>query len=599
MKDTIPLEIKNIGLPINTVNADFAAYPVNDSTLFFSSLRKSEIVVEKNKNAQDYKVQLLMISSRKDTFNSASIKNIIQDSIDPIANGSYNHNFSKFYFTKCPQGNDCKIWVKETINSKDTIYQLPKPINQEGFTSTQPYVAFEGAKEILYFASNIPKGIGKFDLWKATIEKNEYTELQNLQKPINSIDDELCPFYDTTQKQLYFSSNWHEGLGGFDIFYSKKENNLWQKPTNLGYPINSSANELYFFHYPSKNITYLTSNRIGAITEKSATCCNDIWYYQLPSQEPSKEILRVDSSFTLLKQFTPIPLYFHNDEPNPKSIDTTTSITYEITFQSYKNKFNDYLKINKVHPKEPQENNPIAEFLTNEVESSWKKLEQFTHQIYQQLNKGKRLEVTIKGYASPLANTDYNIKLTKRRIASLDQYFRTYQSGVLIPYLEDTAKNKGYLHLIKIPFGEYKAGNHVIDDINNPDYSIYSLAAAKERKIEIINVELSHEDTLHSRIKFNTEIHDFGAIANNDILSFIFRLSNKGNYPLEILRIDNNNSNVSIEYDPKPVLPNQQIEIKVLLTPELTIGKKIIHFQLYTTAKNSFKELTLTYEKIR
>lgn len=87
----------------------------------------------------------------------------------------------------------------------------------------------------------------------------------------------LPPFYYEKSSSLYFSSNGHKGLGGFDIFYAKGSKSEYEATVNGGYPLNSSADDTYFTTGEDKKTYYLVSNRPGIIGLKSETCCDDIF----------------------------------------------------------------------------------------------------------------------------------------------------------------------------------------------------------------------------------------------------------------------------------------------------------------------------------
>lgn len=603
MKDTVAIDVKNIGQPVNTVNADFAAFQTNDSTLVFSSLRKTEVVVEKKKTNEDYMVQIFSTSKKAgQNWGNDSIKIKTTDKISQNANGSYSADKSKFYFSRCLPEQDCKIWVTESRSGQDTSYILPAPVNQDGYTSTQPNIAQIDGKEILFFVANFPNGKGKLDIWQSTINGNLFSEVSNPGAPLNSIDDELSPFYDAAEKQLYFASAWHFGLGGFDIFKTKKESNQWETPINMGYPINSSANDFYYSTYQRQHIAYLTSNRVGAYTAKSATCCNDIWHYDLPISILKPVTLAPqlkDADFIALQQYVPVKLYFHNDEPMPRSQDSTTSLSYMETFESYQKLFPQYKKnfTKGVHPKlKDTAAAQMEHFLTNEVSTGMQNLQRFAIQLLKNLEKGQRIELTVKGFASPLAKTDYNVKLTFRRIASMENYLKSFQHGILIPYFQDNAINGGYLKLIKIPFGEYKSQAHVIDDFMNTQQSIYSPDAARERRIEIVHIAQAHKDSSAAAIQFAHEIFDLGNVIAGDTINYTFHYTNVGNIPLQIRSVDNPNSLVNIGFITNETLPKREGEIKVEINTNYLTGKQSIHLQVNSNAKNPIKELTLTFE---
>ena len=100
------------------------------------------------------------------------------------------------------------------------------------------------------------------------------------------------------------------------------------------------------------------------------------------------------------------------------------------------------------------------------------------------LKEGEKVNLTLKGYCSPLASTSYNVNLAKRRLSSLVNYFNAYQDGALKNYLADENKVK----IIIEEVGELKASQLVSDNPNDATNAVYSRAAALERKIQIIAI---------------------------------------------------------------------------------------------------------------
>ena len=101
------------------------------------------------------------------------------------------------------------------------------------------------------------------------------------------------------------------------------------------------------------------------------------------------------------------------------------------------------------------------------------------------LKQGKKVQLEIKGYASPLYEKKYNINLSKRRIKSFINLIELYQGMEFSPYLEN-----GYFKIIELPLGENNADNSVSDNPNDKQKSVFSLDAMLERKIEIIDIKL-------------------------------------------------------------------------------------------------------------
>jgi hypothetical protein len=101
------------------------------------------------------------------------------------------------------------------------------------------------------------------------------------------------------------------------------------------------------------------------------------------------------------------------------------------------------------------------------------------------LKQGKKVQLQIKGYASPLHEEKYNINLSKRRIKSFVNFLELYQGREFSPYLKN-----GHFQIIELPFGENNADNSVSDNPDDKQKSVFSLDAMLERRIEIIDIKL-------------------------------------------------------------------------------------------------------------
>ncbi|MBK6699126.1 MAG: PD40 domain-containing protein [Saprospiraceae bacterium] len=116
--------------------------------------------------------------------------------------------------------------------------------------------------QTLYFASNMPGGMGGYDLYKS--EKNadgNWSEAQNLGSLINTPGNEICPFF--KKGDLFFSTDWHHGFGGFDVFRTTNRGIVWSDVENLGTCVNSVKDD-YNFILDKNNDGLFTSNRDGS-----------------------------------------------------------------------------------------------------------------------------------------------------------------------------------------------------------------------------------------------------------------------------------------------------------------------------------------------
>ena len=122
----------------------------------------------------------------------------------------------------------------------------------------------------MYFVSDRPGGYGGRDIYRTVkLPNGQWSEPINLGPVINSPYDEDSPFIAVDNKTLYFSSNGPNSMGGFDIFVSiRDENNVWSNSVNLGYPINSTGDDIYYTTTADGHYGYLSSFRKNGFGEK-------------------------------------------------------------------------------------------------------------------------------------------------------------------------------------------------------------------------------------------------------------------------------------------------------------------------------------------
>ncbi|MFY7708017.1 MAG: DUF1573 domain-containing protein [Flavobacteriales bacterium] len=436
------------------------------------------------------------------------------------------------YFTRC--GVDgCGIWRTDEPGLDFSKASPLRTINAPGANSTMPWIAEIGGSEYLFFASNRPLGKGKMDIWIAKKSNDTFINPENAGDIINTTEDELAPHY--YKDRLYFSSELHAGFGGQDIFFSKGTPISWGIPENMGLPINSSLNDL-LYRVESDSVAYFSSNR--KVEGKVSTCCNDIFRIK-----KKKIIVAKDSTgnalasagqmtFEELNKVLPVTLYFHNDEPNPRSVDTTTSKSYSETYNAFIDMMKEYEQENtKGLSGERAEDAQyeVNDFFDLKVKKGWQDLELFSRLMLKELDAGRSIRLSVRGFASPRAKSDYNKKLTQRRIQSLANELERRDQSVLKKYMDGTATNGARLYFEALPFGEEQSDKAVSDDLVNTKESIFSRSARLERKIEVqAVVEVPTIVPFDSLYIERTE-HDFGRIGKYDVVKTQFVIENKGN----------------------------------------------------------------------
>ena len=516
-KDSLEYSVSKLDTSINTMNSEFI-HTIKNGKIIFSSLRADSIDLNEVIYSKNYHNKLYSYDTISKITTELKELNIEKFN---TSNGTFSIYGNRYFYSVCDSNftdSKCKIVSASYRNNKfGTIDTLLGDINSDDASFSMPYVTKINGKEIIFYCSNKKDGKGGYDIYYGELILNQVIN-SKLFPVINSIENEITPYFDTTTNELYFSSTWHNGFGGYDIlkinFVKPTKNTI----VNLGPIINSPANETYFFK--SNNEFYFTSNRLGSNYSKNPTCCGDIYKAQknIPKKDNKEDTIITDiklskknidslkqkieieqkiearkieqkNNYIQLNKLLPLTLYFHNDEPNPKSNDTITNLDYEETYLKYIELLPKYQKeyttgLKKEKKIEAEED--ILNFFSEKVIHGYNQLNDFLNLLELELKQGTYFKLEVKGFASPLAKTKYNTNLSKRRIESFKNYIRKYNSAIL----KDFYENKKTLEIIEVPFGEEKADHFVSDNPNDTKKSVYSKAASLERKIEILSIEI-------------------------------------------------------------------------------------------------------------
>ncbi len=576
------VEIQHPGFDLNSFDAEYGPRFVNDSHIVFSALRFDSNRTKKLEiNANQYKSIIYNAFLTKKGWEVSAIDSVINDTLQNNANPAITPDGSQMYFTRCNE-KGCAIYVSNWYEDHwENAVQLGPNINEEGAITTHPMVAtLSNGKTYLFFSSNRFRSRGKKDIWTVEIQKNgtKYGRPKNGGRQINTKGDEITPFFNSTDGTLFFSSNYHPGFGGFDIFKSKGLPGKFEKPQNIGKPTNSSVNDMYYSAIPGTQKGAFVSNRPSGYTLKGETCCNDIYFFNaidttqtdtLLKEIPVEENLEVRLQAV---QFLPLALYFDNDKPNSNSRATQTTLTYQETFT-------DYLVRKPQFLKQAPNHSLIDSFFVQDVEVGFIKLQMLADSLEKYLDKGYKLQLGVKGFTSPLGDAAYNDNLALRRISSIENYLYTCNKGMLQPAID-----AGLLKFRQIPFGEFFSLGKVSDDLKSKRQSVYSSGASEARKVEIIWVEQTFPGDSSAVVIFQNTTHNFGNISLNSELETIFKFTNSGEKPLIIEDVSTNCECVTTHYSIDPIAPGESGEIHVFFN---TIGKKGLQFHGLVVTTNT------------
>lgn len=321
IKNPEPYTVINCGPNVNTSYTELSPFPLGDSALLFSTMGRNAVIEANGYDKLNYKEHFLTSHKQAgpvvDSFQwplpfydgSSFDENV------HVGNGCFSPGGDRFYFTKCSEGDTqvitCQIFVSEFgKNNAGQHWGLPElvpgNVNEPGSSNTMPFVSKVGKKEVLFFSSNRKlQSRGGYDIWYSIIDprNKSYRRPQNGGKQINTKADEITPYYDSRVNKLYFATNGLKSLGGFDIYSADGGPSRYTNVHNMGYPINSSADELYYIKDPvGKPDAYVVSNRIGSYALKNPTCCNDIWRIQAEPKLVVKGTVKLRKTGELITQ---------------------------------------------------------------------------------------------------------------------------------------------------------------------------------------------------------------------------------------------------------------------------------------------------------
>ena len=273
-KNPVPFQPKNLGAAINTEHWEYFPYMTPDGKLLaFTRLQN---------NQEDIYVST---KTEKGFSPAVSLGNII-NTADNEGAETMNADGTLLFFTACNRMDgygSCDIYFSQKLKGNWTAAMgIGKPINTSAWEA-QPSFSSDG--RALYFASSRPGGLGGKDIWVSYLDEQlKWSEPQNLGPNINTANDDQCPFIHADNQTLYFTSAGWPGMGGGDIYISRKTDTGWTKAENLGYPINTETDDNGLAVSYDGKMAFLASNRENGFGGL------DIYSFELPEKMQPKRI---------------------------------------------------------------------------------------------------------------------------------------------------------------------------------------------------------------------------------------------------------------------------------------------------------------------
>ncbi|WP_131539494.1 OmpA family protein [Pedobacter nototheniae] len=300
------IQISKMPNHINGLGSNYAAVKVNNDFYFTSS---RPVAVGSKRDIVKTDAGNVQISTKANPFvnniyaTTGAINNGTEVSVKmldinfpkdmEVAATTFNPAGNVVYFTGWRDKEKYSIYSSTKTGDK---WSDPQPlglqVNSKDFNSAQPFVTSDG--KFLFFSSDRSGGYGKFDIWYCSIRTDgSMGQAVNLGPTINTENDERAPYYNILTKKLLFSTDGRIGLGGLDFFESEGDLISWSEPKNLGYPFNSSKDDVYFSAIDARGDRgYISSDR-------ESSCCLEVF-------EVKKEFFSITGILTDCKTKKPL-----------------------------------------------------------------------------------------------------------------------------------------------------------------------------------------------------------------------------------------------------------------------------------------------------
>ena len=448
VKNPVSFDPQNMGANINSEWDEYlAALTADESELIYTVRRP-----------RDEKTICLFCLTEEDFYASNKVNGQWQprEPLGSPVNSHYNEGAQcispdgrYLFYTLCNTESgygSCDLyWSKRIGNRWSRPRNFGPPVNTEHWES-QPSIAPDG--KTIYFASNRPGGQGGVDLWKTEMmAEGVFSVPENLGNVINTKADDTAPFIHTDGRTLYFASDGHVGMGGKDLFYATLLNNdKWTEPKNLGYPINTAADEINILINAAGNTAYFSSDKDGGYGGL------DLYYFTLDEQIRPTPVTYIKGHITDAATNEPLEAAIELFDLNEnKTITSTTSdpITGEFlaciltgtnVLLNVNHPYYPFYSENFQLEKSASELEPFikdialrraevgASFILRNIffdfDKSDLKTESYVelNKLVDYLNKNKTVTIEIGGYTDNQGGDEYNKNLSLNRAKSVYNY---------------------------------------------------------------------------------------------------------------------------------------------------------------------------------
>jgi tetratricopeptide (TPR) repeat protein len=260
---SVDFEVKNMGAGVNTAYPDYAPVVTPDGERLLFTSRRDGTTGGKKAFHEFYNEDIYMASNDGEswTVGNANSSQYLFDNFNTSKQDAgvvYTQNGQRLYIYRSDK-------IYESIFEGSDWSQPEKMAKIDSEAKHVPSVTLTEDGKTMYFVNNRKDAQGGRDLYKTIMDgEGEWSEPTNLGAGINTSGDEDAPFISGDGKTLYFASNGHVGMGGYDLFKLELlDDGTWGDPVNMGYPLNSPADDIYYVESKDGETAYFASSRIG------------------------------------------------------------------------------------------------------------------------------------------------------------------------------------------------------------------------------------------------------------------------------------------------------------------------------------------------
>lgn len=316
---------------LNATGASYAPVWAGANSLLFTSTRPLDTLAK----TKQYSNRLYQAQYAGGVVNEISTAALPEEKGWQQGVASLSPDGNHLFLTRWTSTADKKtsaIWhSSKTADGWSAPEKLGENINAAGANAQQPFVTPDGKH--LLFSSNRAGGSGGYDIWYAPLKDGVPGAAMNMGSVINTADDEQAPSYHPASQSLVFSSNGRVGMGGYDFFQSKGSiGGSWGEVSNLGYPVNSIKDDLYFVSRgPAKNIL----EDVLLSSDRDAACCLEL--FAVKKTMVSKQVSGLVVSCETKAPLAGATVNFINPADNSTVLTRTTGAdgTYSIVLDEF------------------------------------------------------------------------------------------------------------------------------------------------------------------------------------------------------------------------------------------------------------------------